>query len=241
MEWSDDAIILATRRHGESSLIAEVLTREHGRHLGLVRGGKSLRQAAVLQPSNTVRLTWRARLDAHLGQFTVEPVSLRAGHLMGSALALHGLAHLADLVRLLAEREPHGALFEALEVVCQHLDEAALAGPLIARFELALLGELGFGLDLSACAVTGSTQELAFVSPRSGRAVSRPAAGPWADRLLPLPRFLAAHVPGDEVGAGEIHAAFRLTGFFLSRHVWEARGLPPPDARSQLLAALAAR
>jgi DNA repair protein RecO (recombination protein O) len=235
MEWSDDGIILGARRHGESAMIVEAMTRDHGRHLGLVRA--SVRLSAALQAGNEARLTWRGRLDEHLGRFAVEPLRLRAGALMDSAGSLYGLRHVAGLMRLLPEREPHPALFETLGVVLDHLGELAIAGPLVVRLELALLAELGFGLDLDCCAVTGGTQELVFVSPKSGRAVSAGAGAPYADRLLTLPRFLAQRLDGQAIAAPDLAAAFALTGHFLARDVLDARGLDAGQDRASFITA----
>ncbi len=238
MEWSDDGIILGARRHGEGALIVEAMTRERGRHLGLVRASERLRPA--LQTGNSARLTWRGRLDEHLGRFTIEPMRLRAGALMDKAAALYGLRHMAALMRLLPEREPHPALFEALGVVLDHLDDLAVAGPLAVRLELALLAELGFGLDLGSCAVTGATQELAFVSPKSGRAVSAGAGAPYADRLLRLPAFIGQRLEGQPVLAGELADAFALTGHFINRNVLEPRGIAAALDRASFVAAAVA-
>ncbi|HVW56403.1 MAG TPA: DNA repair protein RecO [Rhizobiaceae bacterium] len=237
MEWRDEGIILGTRRHGETSAILEVMTRAHGRHLGLVRGGRSRRMQPLLQPGNRVELLWRARLDEHLGIFQAEALDLNAARLFDSACAVFGLQTLAAHLRLLPERDPHARLYEAIEIVLGHLDDAAAAGELLVRFELMLLDELGFGLDLSRCAATGAKEDLAYVSPKSGRAVSRGAGAAWRDRLLLLPSFLKQ---GSELrGTGaEIEDAFRLTGFFLSRHVYEPRGMTEPEARAGFLAAL---
>lgn len=230
MQWTDEAIFLGARRHGETSVIAEVMTRARGRHLGMVRGGRSRTMQPVLQPGNRVEVTWRARLDEHLGEFRVEPVTLRAARLMESATAVYGVQALAALLRLLPEREPHPHLFDALDVILDHLEEPAAAGELFIRFELEVLNDLGFGLDLDQCAATGRRDDLAFVSPKTGRAVCREAGSPWADRMLALPGFLN---PGATKAAnGESLAeAFRLTGFFLNRHVYEPRGLEPGAAR----------
>jgi DNA repair protein RecO (recombination protein O) len=237
MQWTDQAVILGARKHGESSVIVEAMTREHGRHLGLVRGGRSSRMGALIQPGNIVDLTWRARLDEHLGIFGIEANDLRAGRFLENAASLFGLVHLAGLVRLLAEREPHAGLYEALLVVLEHLDVPDIAAPLIVRFELALLAELGFGLDLSVCAVTGATQELTHVSPKSGRAVSRAAGLPYADRLLGLPAFVRDGFLGISVSAPELEAGFALTGHFLMRDIYGPRGLNAPDERASFIAA----
>lgn len=237
MEWRDEGIILGQRRHGETSVILEVMTRAHGRHLGLVRGGRSRKQQPVLQPGNRVDLLWRARLDEHLGTFQAEALEMNAARLMESAVAVYGLQVIAGHLRLLPERDAHAALFETLGVLVAHLDDPDAAGELVARFELLVLDELGFGLDLSCCAATGSREELVYVSPKSGRAVSRAAGRPWHDRMLALPAFLRRG-SGEHGDAAALEDAFRLTGFFLSRHVYEPRGVREPDERAGFLAAL---
>jgi DNA repair protein RecO (recombination protein O) len=237
MEWRDEAIVLGTRRHGETSTILEVMTRAHGRHLGMVRGGRSRKLQPVLQPGNRLEIVWRARLDEHMGTFAVEPLALNAARLFDSAAAVYGLQTLAAHLRLLPERDPHQGLYEALEVMIDHLADAAAAAELVVRFELQVLEELGFGLDLARCAATGTADDLAYVSPKSGRAVSRAAGEPWHDRMLPLPAFLKRG-SGLRAGPADIDAAFRLTGFFLTRHVYEPRGMAEPDARTGFLAAL---
>src|SRR5262249_33567747 len=175
MEWIDEGIVLGVKRHGETSIILELMTRAHGRHLGLVRGGSGPRMRGILQSGNAVRATWRARLDEHLGHYLVEPANLRAAGFMDRAHALPGVTHLAAMCRLLAEREPHVALYDALEAILDRLADSRAVAPLVACFELDFLAELGFGLDLAACAATGTKDDLIFVSPRSGRAVSRTA------------------------------------------------------------------
>jgi DNA repair protein RecO (recombination protein O) len=237
MEWRDEGIILGTRKHGETSAILEVMTRAHGRHLGLVRGGRSRKQQPVLQPGNRVDLLWRARLDEHLGTFQAEAIEMNAARLMDSAIAVYGLQTMAAHLRLLPERDAHEGLFETLAVMIVHLDDADAAGELVARFELLVLDELGFGLDLSRCAATGTQQDLAYVSPKSGRAVSRDAGAPWRDKMLALPAFLqrGSGLRADQAAVDE---AFRLTGFFFNRHVYEPRGIEQPDARAGFLAAL---
>jgi DNA repair protein RecO (recombination protein O) len=211
-------------------VIAEVMTRERGRHLGMVRGGRSRTMQPVLQPGNTVEVTWRARLDEHLGEYRVEPLDLRAGRLMETATAVYGVQAMAALLRFLPERDPHPHLYTALSVILDHLHEPADAGELFVRFELAVLNDLGFGLDLLECAATGTRDDLCYVSPKSGRAVSRDAGAPWADKMLALPNFL-----GDEsrhaADASALADGFRLTAFFLNRHVCEPRGLELSSAR----------
>ena len=237
MEWRDEGIILGTRRHGETSAVLEVMTRAHGRHLGLVRGGRSRKQQPVLQAGNRVELIWRARLDEHLGTFQAEPIELNAARLIDSAVAVYALQTLAAHLRLLPERDPHAGLYETLAILIEHLNDADAVGELVVRFELLVLDELGFGLDLTECAATGALEDLTYVSPKSGRAVSRAAGEPWRDKLLPLPHFLQR---GARQGADlkAIEDAFRLSSFFFARHVYEPRGIEPPDARGGLLTAL---
>jgi DNA repair protein RecO (recombination protein O) len=236
MEWTDTGIVLGTRRHGEANAILELMTRGHGRHLGLVRGGAGSRLKPVLQAGNTVTATWRARLDEHLGYFTVEGLEMRAASFLPIAHALYGIAHLAALCRLLPERDPHETVFDALESALQRLGDAAAVAVLVARFELQLLAELGFGLDLTACAATGTSGDLTYVSPKSGRAVSRAAGEPWRDKLLLLPAFLGEdRTPPSR---DDLAAGFALTGFFLGRHVYEPRGDHLPEARGHFIAAV---
>ena len=240
MEWQDEGLILSARRHGERDIILEAMTRSHGRHLGLVRGGRSPRQAPGLQPGNRVALTWRARLEEHLGQFNAEPLQSRAGLMLTDPLALHAVTHLASLLRLMPERQVQAALFEAADGLCQLLAAPLLLGAVTVRFEIMILAELGFGLDLSACAATGSTTNLTHVSPKSGRAVSAEAAAPYRERLLPLPGFLLSGAL-EEADPAAVQAGFRLSGYFLERHLFGPRGLDPAATRMPFLAALRAR
>ena len=235
MEWHDEGLIIGAKRHGETSLILEVMTRAHGRHLGLVKGGRSKRMQPLHQPGNGVEVTWRARLEEHLGFFAVEATVLRAGALMAGAATLHGFGLVASLLRLLAEREPHEALFEMACDLVDQLGDAAVAPEALVRFELAVLADCGFGLDLSACAATGRRDGLAFVSPRSGRAVSREAGEPYRDRLLPLPGFLLGERV-NRVSPAELRDGFRLAGFFLHRDLFAPRGLPLPEAHDSYAA-----
>jgi DNA repair protein RecO (recombination protein O) len=238
MQWTDEGIVLGAKRHGETSVILELMTHAHGRHLGLVRGGAGTRLRGVLQPGNSLRATWRARLDEHLGHYTVEGLNLRAAGFLPAAHAVHGVTHLAALCRLLAEREPHAAIYAALEAILVTLDDARVAAPMIGRFELHFLAELGFGLDLACCAATGATEDLIYVSPKSGRAVSRAAGEAYRDKLLRLPAFL--HTDAAPATAGDLADAFALTGFFLDRHAFAPRGMPLPEARTRFVAALTA-
>ena len=237
MEWRDEGIILGTRKHGESSVIVEAMTQAHGRHLGLVRGGRSRRMQPVLQPGNRVDLVWRARLDEHLGAYQVEALELNAARYMADAASIHALQMIAAHLRLLPERDAHGGLYEALGVILAHLDEPLIAGELLVRFEVQLLDDLGFGLDLARCAATGTTDDLAYVSPKSGRAVSRAAGAPFADRMLGFPAFMQ---PGSRQRATQqtLCEAFDMTRFFLLRHVYEPRGMEEPHVRSAFVSAL---
>jgi DNA repair protein RecO (recombination protein O) len=236
MQWFDDGIVLGVRKHGESSVILELMTRDHGRHLGLVHGGQTRRMKAVLQPGNTLHAIWRARLDEHLGTYRVEARELRGARLIASPLALYGLATLASLLRFLPERDPHLPLYEATTILVDHLDERDVAPALFVRFELAVLAELGFGLDLARCAATDTTEDLVYVSPRSGRAVSAEAGEPYRDRLLKLPGFLTGYPRGDRPTRDDVAAGFALTDFFLRRCVFEPSGQQPPDERGRFVA-----
>jgi len=237
MQWTDEGIVLGVRRHGEASAILELMTRERGRHLGLVRGGAGARLRPILQPGNCVSATWRARLDEHLGHFVVEGLKLRAAELMVVAHAAYGVTHLAALCRLLPERDPHEDVLAALAQALDHMQERTLCAALVARFELRLLAELGFGLDLDQCAASGTTADLVYVSPKSGRAVSRLAGEPWHDRMLHLPALLRTEWNG-EPETGDLSQAFALTGFFLQRHVLDPRGLAMHEARASFIGAV---
>lgn len=225
MDWSDRGLVIGLRKHGETSVILEVMTENHGRHLGVVRSGRSRTMQPTLQQGNSVTVTWRARLEEHIGAFVVEAHDLRAGRLMASPMALHGLHWLAALLRLLPERDPHGRIYEMADALAAHLDDPALAPELVVRFEIALLRELGFGLDLETCALTGAREDLAFVSPRTGRAATRAAGAAWADRLLPLPAFLLADVGETAIGIDALEAGLSLAWHFLQRDLFAPRGL----------------
>jgi DNA repair protein RecO (recombination protein O) len=234
MEWRDEGILIGVRRYGESSAIVEAMTRAHGRHLGLVRGARTARLQPVLQPGNSVALVWRARLDEHLGAYAIEPLKLRAGRIIASAMALAGIGYLAALLRLLPERDSHEALFAALTLIADNLDARDVGPPLVAHFEMQILSECGFRLDLDECAATGARDNLIYVSPKSGRAVSASAGEQWRERLLPLPAFLRG---GHSPDAADLEGAFRLTGFFLERDLFGPRGIEVPDSRRAFLAA----
>jgi DNA repair protein RecO (recombination protein O) len=235
MEWTDEGIVLGVRRHGEAGAIAELMTRAHGRHLGMVRGGAGTRMRPILQPGNRVSATWRARLDEHLGNYAIEGLELPAASFLGRSHALYGVTHLGALCRLLPERDPHPHIHEILSGILDRLIDAQVAALDIVRFELRLLAELGFGLDLTSCAATGVIEELIYVSPKSGRAVSREAGQPWADRLFRLPAFLKENTGKETPSREELADGYKMTGFFLLRHVFEPRGQALPDARGSFV------
>lgn len=232
MHWTEDGYVLGARRHGETSVVASVFTRDHGLHAGLVRGGAGRRMAPVIQIGNRVAATWRARLADHLGSLAVELVQAGAARVLDDPVRLGALtAAVAVAEATLPERHPYARAFAAFEALMDALGGPAWPASLV-HWELALLADLGFGLDLSRCAVTGRNDGLAFVSPRTGRAVTLEAAGPYRDRLLALPGFLTGAGPTDD---GAILAGLRLTGSFLERHALAAIGRKMPLARIRLL------
>ncbi|WP_343116201.1 DNA repair protein RecO [Ostreiculturibacter nitratireducens] len=237
MEWRDEGALLSVRAHGESAAIIEVFTPAHGRHAGVVRGGGSRRLAPILQPGAQLDVTWRARLDEHIGAFTVEPIRSRAG-LMADRLALSALNSVCALLRFtLPEREPHPSLYASTIGLLDALGGEPDWHLRYVRWELKLLEDMGYGLDLGSCAVTGAREDLVYVSPKSGRAVSRKGAGEWADRLLPLPQFLLGQGPAT---VEELAAALRTTGHFLERHLAADLGDKPlPDSRRRFVEQLA--
>ena len=224
MEWRDEGIVIGARKHGETSVIVELMTRAHGRHLGLVRGGRGKRLSPVLQPGNSVEAVWRARIDEQLGMYVIEAGRARAGRIMASAAALLAITWLGAMLRCLPERDPHEGLYEALLLVAEQLDAPEIAPALVVRFELAVLSDLGFSLDLTQCAATGVTEDLPWVSPKSGRAVSRAAGEPYKHRLLALPGFLRQPGQRSPPEPGDVAAGFALTGHFLNRNIFEPRG-----------------
>ena len=236
MEWRAEGILLAVRRHGESGAIIEVFTEMHGRHAGIVRGGASRKLAPVLQPGTQLDATWRARLEEHLGTFTVEPVMSRA-HLMADRKTLAGLNAMAAVLSFaLPEREVHGALYRQTLTVLEMMDDGPYWPLAYLRWELSLLEELGFGLDLETCAVSGTRDGLTFISPKSGRAVAKGSAGEWSDKLLPLSPALVGQGNGS---IQDIRDGLRVTGHFL--RTWLAPSLgnrPVPAARQRLVDAL---
>lgn len=237
ISWTDDAALLATRPFGETSVIIEVFSEEHGRHAGVVRGGTSRKVAPLLQPGAQLSVTWKARLDQHLGSFTVEPIRSRAAAAMGDRLSLAGLNAVCGLLTMvLPEREAHAPLYDRTMGLLDLLGQTDIWPLAYLRWEQALLEEMGFGMDLSACAVRGVNEDLAFVSPKSGKAVSRDAAGEWADRLLALPPVLAGK---GNATPDEIVKALATTGYFIENRLIKSLGdRPMPAARARLLDAI---
>jgi DNA repair protein RecO (recombination protein O) len=232
MEWIDDAIVLSTRSHGETSAIAGVLSREHGLYAGLVRGGAGKRMRGVLQPGNCARARWWARLPEHLGTLRCELTFAHAARAFDDRRGLAGLSAacaLADV--MLPEREPHRAVFDALARLLDSLSEDRWPEEFV-RWELVLLRETGFGLDLERCAATGRGDQLDYVSPKTGRAVSRDAGKPYRRSLLTLPPFLTAG--GGEASPRDVADGLRLTGFFLEEHALAPLARRTPAARQRL-------
>jgi len=232
MEWRDSGFVLAVRRHGESAAIVDILTLDHGRHAGLVRGGQSPRRRALLQPGNEVAVAWRARLPEHLGTIECELVKSHAARVLDDPDRLAGLAAAASLAAAaLPEREPHADVYRSFAGLVAALDSADAWSLCYVVWERDLLAALGFGLDLTQCAVTGTTEDLAYVSPRTGRAVSRAVGRSYHDKLLALPDFLHRDAMPDEAA---IAAGLELTGYFLHRHLFLPQGRGLPEARVRL-------
>jgi DNA repair protein RecO (recombination protein O) len=234
MQWSDEGLVLAARRHGERALVIELLTREHGRHAGLLRGGQSPRTRASWQIGNRLAITWRARLAEHLGSFSGELLDNHAARLLDDRVRLAALASATALaVAALPEREPHPRAFEGLEVLLEALDRDDRWAVAYVEWEMALLEELGFGLELSHCAATGTTEDLIYVSPRSGQAVSAEAGAPYRAKLLRLPPFLRRAEEGGRPEPEDVLDGARLTGFFLESRVFAPHGKKLPAARGR--------
>lgn len=236
MKWAADGYILSVKSHGETSAIINVLTKEHGRHAGIVRGGRSRRLRPVLQPGNQVSVNWNARLPEHLGMYSVEAIDARAAIFMQDRASLAGLNAITALcVQALPERQPHPKLYDVFEILMAQLHDIDVWPALYVRFEMALLQALGYSLDLSECAATGSTENLTHVSPRSGRAVSAGAAEPYLDKLLILPPFLRGQ---NKIQDGDILAGLTLSGSFLKIRVFHNHNRDMPEARTRMVRVL---
>lgn len=233
MDWRDEGFVLSTRKHGETSVILEVFSADHGRHAGVVRGGVSRKMTPILQPGAQLDLTWRARLSDHIGTFVVEPLRARTDAL-SDRLALAGLNTVTALLGFcLPDREPHPALYHQSTQLLDLLGQNEIWPLAYLRWEMALLTDLGYGLDLTSCAVTGATEGLIYVSPKSGRAVSAQGAGDWADRLLPLPPVLLGQGAAEDT---DILSALTTTGYFLSEKLAPALGHKPlPETRAAFI------
>ena len=237
MDFRDEGILISAKPLGEANTIAELLTARHGRHLGLVRGGRSRRMRPLMQLGNRLSVTWRARLADHLGGFNVELIEPHAARALDDQIALAAIGSLTGLAKHLPERDPHPQLYYGALEVLGALVDAQVWPALLVRWEMLLLQDLGFGLDLSECAATGTDAELVYVSPKSGRAVSRDAGQPYCDRLLKLPRFLLEH--DATPSRADVLAGFALTGHFLERDVLAPQGLTLSAARTRLIELLA--
>lgn len=238
MNWSGPAIILSARAHGEGAAIVQVFSRESGRYAGLVHGRRG--KTALLQPGNLVEASWRARLEEHLGVMTLELVAARTADALADRAALAALnAACAIALTALPERDPHPKVFDALDLVLSHLGDRALWPALYVRWELGLLAELGFALELEKCAMTGATTDLAYVSPNTGKAASRIAGAPYAERLLALPKFLTGADLGNGPSWHDISEGLALTGHFLDKRLYAAHNAAPPEARARLVEEIA--
>lgn len=233
-EWTDRAISLGLRRYGETGAILEVFTYAHGRRRAVIYGGASQKKRGPMQPGNTLLVTWKARTDDSLGFFTVESENERAARHMADAEALAGLSALSEILAgALPEGEAKPGLFDAAEVLLNMLDEPDIWPALFVKWEMGLLQMLGYGLDLNACAISGSNDGLTHVSPKSGRAVRGSEAGEYLDRLLRLPQFLVdSTAPASPV---DIHNGFRLTGHFLSERLFADLNKGVPEARHLMI------
>ena len=234
ISWEDQGIILAVRRFGEHDAIITLLTENQGRHAGIVKGGSGKRGRSLLQPGNLVKAWWRARLDEHLGTFTLEGLKAYAADAMSAADVLAGLSALCAMAEAtLPEREPHAAVYRHTLHLLEHLSVPGWETHYV-LWELALLRDMGYGLDLTVCAATGVIDDLAYVSPRTGRAVSRAAGAPYVPRLLALPAFLRD--AAGEGGPSEISQGLALTGHFFEALVFRPHRQEIPASRQRFAA-----
>lgn len=240
IEWTDSGIVLSVRRHGEHDIIAHILTEHHGRHAGVVKGGAGRKARGIYQPGNLLHVRWRARLDEHLGTFAGEAERTYAAEAMLARETLTALTALcATAEAVLPEREPHPLAYRQACHLLETLGRPGWAAEYV-LWEVHLLNELGFGLDLKTCAATGASQDLVYVSPKSGCAVSRAAGAPYRGKLLGLPAFVIGAENDTLPAAADIAAGLDLTGYFLERHVYAPHRASLPDARQRLRAILLA-
>lgn len=240
VDWQDTGVVLSARRHGEYDIILSVLTERHGRHAGVVKGGSGRRSRGLYQPGNLLHIRWRARLPEHLGTFSCELERTFAADSLGDPLQLTALtAFCAMADGALPEREPHELIFRQALHLLERLGDSCWPSDYV-LWELSLLSELGFGLDLGSCAGNGTTEDLVYISPKSGRAVSRSAGAPYHGRLLPLPGFLRKE--GVELPSGEdVQAGLTVTGHFLDQFVFRPHQRDLPEARARLISRLFSR
>ena len=236
MKWSDFGIVLSARKHGEGSAIVSLMTLEHGRHAGLVRGGSGKRARGIYEAGNLVSVEWRARLEDHLGSFTCELLQPQAALYLDDSFRLSGLSSACAVLEMaLPEREPHPEIYESLFNFIVNLSEDTWLEEYV-KWELDLLADLGFGLDLTSCASTGQNDELIYVSPKSGQAVSTNAGEPYKDKLLALPDFLMNGLENPpEIDFNALYLGLNLTGYFMGRHVFIHHNNGEPPARTRLV------
>lgn len=233
MQWTDEAILLSIRKFGETKAVTRVFSRTHGVHGGVVRGASSKTQRGVLQPGNAVSATWNARLSEHMGAFKIEPLQPFSAYAMADKYKLAALSSACALLEAaLPERHPYPVLYHHVYAFLEQLSDSGDWLETYIRLELEILAQSGFGLDLKTCAATGSLENLSYVSPKSGRAVSKDAGEPYKDKLLPLPAFLCSATKGD---MQETLAGLRLTGYFLDSRLTAPHGKKLPAARQRLV------
>jgi DNA repair protein RecO (recombination protein O) len=237
MEFHEEAFVLSARAHGDTGVVADLLTETHGRHAAYVAGGASRKMKPFLQPGSRVIADYRARTSDHLGSARLEAVGEGSSALFDDPLALTGLAAATAVTQgALPEREAHPGAFLAFEALMGAFQIPEVWPAIFVRFEAGLLEDLGFGLDLSRCAATGTMDDLIYVSPRTGRAVSREAGAPYADKMLKLPPFMLGAQAG--LGEGDVGAGLDLTGHFLEQFVFNPQNKPLPPARDWMMSKL---
>lgn len=238
MDFHEEAFVLSARTHGDTGAVVDLLTETSGRRSAYIAGGASRKMRPFLQPGARVVADYRARTSDHLGAARLEPIGEGPSALFDDALALTGLAAAAGVAQgALPEREPHPGVFLAFEALMAAFVMPSVWPAIFVRFEAGLLDDLGFGLDLSRCAATGTADDLIYVSPRTGRAVSREAGAPYADKMLTLPPFMLGAQAG--LIEGDVKAGFDLTGHFLEQFVFHPQNKPLPPARVWMLDKLA--